>query len=684
MARRIPVQLTLDAQRYLTEARKVESQTAVVDEVIKALGREIDQTSRDSEKLAATTAAAKKEVKDLGDKSAKTAAEMEFLDRKIASTQRSIKNLGLEFSLTGNAVAGERLGRQQGFLAQLEKLRKEMTEPTGGAGTPFSLSALMGGAVQGATLAGGAFAKNFNDAVSKTVASQGSTPWMPILIGAAVEAAVLAAPAAGAIISGALAGAIGTVGIAGGILAASKDPVVRSAAKEFGDHISTEFFGAGAAFVDPIRESLGILQADFDKLDLAKVLAPVAPLVTTIASGFGDLVGNSIPGFAKALERMGPFADAAALGFQQVGKGISDFFNDVTRSHGAVEGLKVLFSWLAGTISFLGAAMRWLSERFHDMNKTAAAVVGVMADVAEALHLPDAKKVREVSDSLNKFADSDAPYAADQATLLGDAFAAQGGKAKEAADRMDTLNKKTEDYIQTNLDLWSANIDAAQAIADLSDKLIKGKANWDLNTQAGRDNQQQLKNTIDAIEAKRQKDVEAAHGNIDAINAVNQEYDKQLEKILGIAYAAGLAKDKVAALEGTYYMKIIVDYQVLNQQNKAKSLEDSMWKLTGERAAGGPVVAGGSYIVGEQGPEIVTFNQNGFVNTAAQTANMTQAWRGSTAGYGAAAAGPPVIDYTQFAAAISGVTVRAYLDGHDVTAVVTGHQDANISARPRL
>lgn len=40
------------------------------------------------------------------------------------------------------------------------------------------------------------------------------------------------------------------------------------------------------------------------------------------------------------------------------------------------------------------------------------------------------------------------------------------------------------------------------------------------------------------------------------------------------------------------------------------------------RAAGGPVRAGMSYLVGEQGPEIVSFARNGFVSNAASTARM--------------------------------------------------------------
>jgi TP901 family phage tail tape measure protein len=46
--------------------------------------------------------------------------------------------------------------------------------------------------------------------------------------------------------------------------------------------------------------------------------------------------------------------------------------------------------------------------------------------------------------------------------------------------------------------------------------------------------------------------------------------------------------------------------------------------VAGARAAGGPVRAGLPYLVGERGPEIVTFARNAFVNSAAATARMAR------------------------------------------------------------
>jgi hypothetical protein len=59
--------------------------------------------------------------------------------------------------------------------------------------------------------------------------------------------------------------------------------------------------------------------------------------------------------------------------------------------------------------------------------------------------------------------------------------------------------------------------------------------------------------------------------------------------------------------------------------------------LDGMRASGGPVRAGGAYLVGEYGPEIVTFAKSGFVHDAQTTSAMMASPR--TVGDGA---GQPV------------------------------------------
>ena len=50
--------------------------------------------------------------------------------------------------------------------------------------------------------------------------------------------------------------------------------------------------------------------------------------------------------------------------------------------------------------------------------------------------------------------------------------------------------------------------------------------------------------------------------------------------------------------------------------------------LDGQRAGGGPIRAGGTYLVGEEGPELITPDRAGYVHTAAETRRMASGGAG--------------------------------------------------------
>jgi hypothetical protein len=57
--------------------------------------------------------------------------------------------------------------------------------------------------------------------------------------------------------------------------------------------------------------------------------------------------------------------------------------------------------------------------------------------------------------------------------------------------------------------------------------------------------------------------------------------------------------------------------------------------IDGARASGGPVRAGGTYLVGEEGPELVTFGQSGFVHNTRATTNALSGARDAVSPGGA-------------------------------------------------
>lgn len=630
--RRVEVELILEAGNYLSEARAVAAETKAAGRSIDGMGDQADGASTDMKQLAANADVAAHEVDKLGDQARQTAVDMELLDRRIAATKRSVAALGIEFAATGNMKTGTRFQRERGVLGQLEALKDELT----GGGDSGSF---LGDVEHLARTAGQRGGKVFGDSFSGAIdfGGKGIRP-MHYLIGALIEALVLALPAIGAMLAGVTAGAIGTAGLAAGIFAASKDPLVKSAFKDFGDHVSAEFFSWGPAFVDPIRESLGILQVDFDRLNLGDSIAKVAPLMSTIASGVGDLALKMMPGLNKALERMEPFATAAAEGFGRVGNALGGFLDDVTRSHGAIEGLRFFFSLLSGTIAFLGASLRWLSERFHDMNKAAAWSLETLSKVSAFANWAkgngwggdQADWLGGLSHSINEFANHDAPLAEEWADLLGDSFGETAKRADELAQAIKDVNDAQTNFINAASELDKANTAVGKGFLDLKKEIKDNGKHWNDNTQEAYANQAAIQSQIDLIEQQREAYIKKNGETAEAIETADKKYNDQLQLILAIAAAAGATADQLKTMAGTYTIDIqTVRREVIYPAAMANKTDKSL-AISGARAGGGPV-GPGSWIVGDGGQAEVLTLGPGQYGTVTPSVGQWQAGQGSAA-----------------------------------------------------
>lgn len=658
MARRVAVVLDLDAEKYISGGARAAAATHALDSELKGLDRETTGAKARMDELAVSTSTATREVDNLGSKARKTVSEMDLLDRRISVVQRSVRSLGVEFAATGDAATGAKFNKQKGLLAELEKLKESLAGLGNDQQSDFISKLLPDPEPAG---------KSWGSQLMSGIAHGFSGISRREIIMALVGVVIAAAPFIGAALSGALAGAMVTGVIALGVVSAIKDPVVKSALGDFGGEIKRMFFGAGSSFIEPIRQSLGILRDAFENLQLDKVFAKVAPLLTAVATGFALFFDKMMPGINRALDRAGPLVEAMSIGFGKIGDSIGYFFDRITASKGTLLGLQNLFGMISHTVIGIGNTLGWLADRYEWLTRGARRVVeeklkeaGVWDAYQEALKL----QIPTVED-------------------MGDAMAGAAEQANYLTNRIKGLTDATEGYINAALDVWSANIDAAQAMADLEDKLVKGKKNWDLNTQAGRDNQKQLEQTITALDRKRQADIANSDGSIDAINKINAEYDKQLLKVLGIASAAGAAKTELDKLAKTYTVKVILDLRELNQLNKADAVDKAMG-ISGARAGGGPM-GPGNWLVGEYRPEVVTVAPG----TSAYAYPSVQQWQqmSTTQAWGQlSSAGGESIDYGRLgaavAAALTGTAVT--MDGHAVGELVSAHQADNATARPRI
>lgn len=635
MPRRIPVELDLNASPYLAEARKVEALTRQVDGEMNKLDRAVNAVDRDMAELAASTALAKRQVDDLGDKARGTAGELKLLDTRIAATKARVHELGLEFARTGDEVDGRALGRERGLLAKLQKLRQEM-------GVELAQS-------------GGMFASGLSGAVD------GLGPQMKaILIGSLVASVVAVAPGLLAILGGVLSGAVGTGFMAAGILSASKDEGVRAAAAKAGHNVAEEFFGS-AAFVEPTKRAIGILEKAFHDLNVGGSLGQLAPTVDIIATGFADFARYAAPGVNAALSRMVPFANAAASGMAGLGAATGKFFDDISKHEGAVEGLAAGFAFLNGFIVVTGETINKAQELFHVWLTSQRDFFGAMRAAAGAVGLDKlAGQLGHVEERYRALLEAGKPIPPGIAAI-GTATESMGEKAKLADAATGGLAAALDDLHRGFLDWMGAEIGAEQALDDLAEKFRGGAGALDVHTQKGRDNLKLLQDLAraakDAAEAKY-----AETSSVAEAEAVYAGYRAQLELTLqGLGYTKQRAHelaDEWLGLSKLPPITLRVKIQVVGTGAAKYLLEGATADLLGgqHRAAGGPLIPGHPYVFGENGPEIGVFGQPGQMYSNPQSQQMAQQWAG-----GGAPSAPQRIDLAVTVQDTSGRTLRKLL-----------------------
>lgn len=615
--RRVRVTVDADYDPLIKGSGEAVVATKAVQEEMGKLDRQVDETSAEMGKLATTTAVAKREVSDLGDKAKASGRDLAALDRRIDSTRRAVGRLGIEFGLTGDAIAGKKLAGQQSMLAQLEQLRAELKK-TENSGIPVLDLLTQLGKAGGVPALGGA-AKAAIGGPTSAAEGVASTPILgPAALVAAVPAVFALAAPIGAMIAGAVTGVIGGGGIAGGIFAASKDPVVRSAAHQFGADISREFFGSGAAFIDPIRQSLSILDDDFGKLHLDKAFAKLAPDVEKLAKGVGDFALRAMPGLERAFDRAGPFIDVLAKGLGDTGGALGYFVDAASKSHGAIEGLQALFGTLTSGIKVAGIVLEGTSEALHEFDEMLATAIKIAAYTADALGLPS-DKLKQLANQMQQFADGSPKEAVTTTKLLGDAFAGAAYQADALAQAIKDAQQAQTDFIGLHLALDQALTAVSAGYKDLTDAVKQNGRHWNDNTREADANHEAVNRQIDNL--GRVRDAEIAAGM--SIAQADAEYNKGVAKVMAYAAALGATKAQLDALQGVYTIDINVIRREISVAVMANKTDKDL-RFAGF-ASGGETPAYAPFKVGEHGTEYLFADKQHFVATKQQ---MAMPWRG--------------------------------------------------------
>jgi hypothetical protein len=435
-------------------------------------GKGLRQAADDLDKTTKATDKTKKATDKLGDSFHETTKATKNYNEQLKKLYAEREHLARSYQESGDREMLVEFNRANRHIGLIEKLRKAVTKSpdAGQVLRGLDLPSKLGGFGPTAIAAGGG-----------------------------VLAA--AAPPLGAMIGGAFSGTVVGAAMAGGILAASRDPAVKSAADEFGEIISKEFFGSGKAFVFPIQQSLGILADAVDDMELGQAFAKVAPQVTRVADGIGRMGKNLMPGLNNALDRSAGFSKEFADGLAEMGSALGKAIDDMSSSEGAVEGLNALFKVVNGTIVAFGMTVNVLADTFDVVTDAVAGVTGALQDIPAPLQVllfghAGFSTMNDLMEDINKSSHG----AAGGFAVTSEALGGLAEIAEEADAELRALEGTIGRLLEKEFGLEEAQDAVSEATARLKEQLreqreegVKGAGMLTGNTQAALDNREAVR-----------------------------------------------------------------------------------------------------------------------------------------------------------------------------------------------
>lgn len=612
----------------------------VAAQKLKKFGDAADKAGDQLEGMGDQATGAGKAADKAGDEFRDTAGDADYLATRIAAATATVKALAAQLNKTGDESLLKDITKGNRDISRLTRISKILAPDEDGGN------------------AGRSWIKGFAEAwTTGAAAVKGAA--VPVVAGVAIAAA----PLIGATIGAAVLGGVGAGGIIGGISLAASDPRVAEAGTQLGATLLGEFGSRGASepFVAPLLDSMEILKgaAKDTAGDTRAAFATIAPVLRPLTVGLVGFVNETLPGFTRGLESSKPVLRALAELLPQIGRDVGKFIATVgDGSDGAVLGLKGIVDITGDALEGFGNIIWGLSQIYEGAVRAGAAVTGVLEDLYAWVPL-----LGDFFAGTNDDIESQIGLLERSKSASGDyAGAVQtiGESAEETASKIKTLADAIDEVFGRTMSLDQATLSFKNGLVDLQAELTDGKRSLDDNTQAGRDNIAAILEQIQRTEDLRKANADSAMG----IDAANRLYETHIEQLRRTLTNLGYNKAQVNELIDRYKQipkSVETTIGIILKTQGSESAWAALRKAeredeaggstlhAGGRASGGPVSRGKTYWVGEAGPELVTFGDDGYVHNAADSQAMVSGASGGSARSGGGAV----------------VTVRFVVDGTD-------------------
>lgn len=529
---------------------------------------------------------------DLGDAADKAERDTKALDRALEDARKRMVDLQREAARTGDVSIRKQAQAAARDVKAWDALKKSLAN----AGEDGA---------QG-------FAARFSQRIGPLIAS---APISPPILGAIAAAA----PAASALISGAITAgaAVGALGI--GAKLASQRTDVHKAMTGLAEEIQSALVYDTRPLVQPLLKSIDILKDGFRSIrpDIQAVFADAgkyAPSLARAASGFAR---ELVPGIRDAVAAAQPLIEVLEVHGPRAAEAFSDALTKIaSESANSAEALSTVLTAAEYGVKGFGGTMKYLNTILpftsgplltinhllteEDRKSAEAAAAADKQSQAESRRAQAVARSAAEIEGMNR-ALADAPgeaLAAEQAAVrtaqgwnsLKEALKGARADGKLTRAELVDLRGQTLSYAQSVLTEADAvkqqtgSQDAANAV------LNRGRANFLKAAAAAHINADEAKKLADrlfGIPGKRETDI---HVNKQAAERALGSFNSK---------ANSAARDRS--------MTIHVNYSGLLPSFASEYRSGGM----PGRAAGGPVLPGRQYIVGERGPELLQMGARG-------------------------------------------------------------------------
>jgi hypothetical protein len=360
--------------------------------------------------------------------------------------------------------------------------------------------------------------------------------------GALLAGATLATPGIIATMDAAILAGVGGGGLAIGIALAMKDPAVAAAYNNLGQRITTRLQTSVAPFKSELIDSADIFEKSFTNVAPAidRIFGRLAPMVSSLAAGLGKGIENVMPGLERAVQASLPLLRELAAELPHIGELVGELFGAIADGG---PGAALAFKLILINVEALIKLFSFFVQEMGGVANGVAVLTNAGVALGQAMGLLDDKTTSVITKLGTGGAAASSSATGFRLLSLATYNTADAARAADAA---------FSSLFGELMSVDQANLAVKTGMAQLT-TTIKGNAKTlDQNTEAGRANTGAILGQISALDQKRQADIAAGNGTVEATNRANAAYAANVAALRKVLIQLGLTAAEVDVLIGKY------------------------------------------------------------------------------------------------------------------------------------